>query len=387
MYNVKTLNKISPMGLAVLDKNKYAVSDECEAPDAILVRSAKMHDYTFNPELLCIGRAGAGTNNIPVDRCAQEGIVVFNSPGANAEAVKELALCALLLASRDIAGGIKWVDSIASPENDVAAMVEKGKSQFVGPEILGKKLGIIGLGAIGAKLANAAIALGMTVYGYDPFISVDGAWKLSSEIIHTSDVDTIYQECDYISIHVPYTEKTKHTINAETIGKMKDGVRVLNLARAELVDDDAMLAALESGKVARYVTDFPNNKTAGAKGVVAIPHLGASTPESEDNCALIAAKEIVDYVENGNITNSVNMPAAVLPRSGSVRVCVIHKNVPEMIAKITGAVSAAGLNIENMLNASRGDYAYTIIDTNGNADPLNDSIKAVNGVIRVRVIA
>jgi len=387
MYNVKTLNKISPVGLSVLDKAKYTVCDECEKPDAILVRSAKMHDYSFNPELLCIGRAGAGTNNIPVDRCAQEGIVVFNSPGANAEAVKELALCALFLASRDIAGGIKWVDSIASPENDVAAMVEKGKSQFVGPEILGKKLGIIGLGAIGAKLANAAIALGMTVYGYDPFISVDGAWKLSSEIIHTGDVDTIYQECDYISIHVPYTEKTKHTINADTIAKMKDGVRVLNLARAELVDDDAMLAALESGKVARYVTDFPNNKTPGAKGVIAIPHLGASTPESEDNCAFIAAKEIVDYIENGNITNSVNMPAAVLPRSGSVRVCVIHKNVPEMIAKITGAVSAAGLNIENMLNASRGDYAYTIIDTNGNSDVLDASIMAVNGVIRVRTIA
>ncbi|MBQ8975642.1 MAG: phosphoglycerate dehydrogenase [Oscillospiraceae bacterium] len=386
MYNIKTLNKISPVGLSVLDRSKYAVSDECEAPDAILVRSAKMHEMVFNPELLCIGRAGAGTNNIPVDRCAQEGIVVFNSPGANAEAVKELALCALLLASRDIAGGIRWVDSIASPENDVAAMVEKGKSKFVGPEILGKKLGIIGLGAIGAKLANAATALGMTVYGYDPFISVDGAWRLSSEVIHTNDMDTIFAECDYISIHVPYNDKTKHTINAETIAKMKDGVRLLNLARGELVDDDAIIEAIKSGKVARYVTDFPNNKTAGVEGIVAIPHLGASTPESEDNCAFVAAKEIVDYIENGNITNSVNMPAAVLPRSGDVRVCVIHKNVPEMISKITGAVSAAGLNIENMLNASRKDFAYTIIDTNGNSDALCNSINAIDGVIRVRVI-
>jgi D-3-phosphoglycerate dehydrogenase len=386
MFNVKTLNKISPVGLNVLDKAKYTVSDECENPDAILVRSTKMHDYTFNPELLCIARAGAGTNNIPVDRCAEEGIVVFNSPGANAEAVKELALCALFLASRDIVGGIKWVSSIAAPENDVAAMVEKGKSKYVGPEILGKKLGIIGLGAIGAKLANDASALGMTVYGYDPFLSVDAAWHLSSGIIHATDVDTIYKECDYISIHVPYTPQTKHTINAETIAKMKDGVRILNLARAELVDDDALLEGLASGKVARYVTDFPNNKTAGVDGIVAIPHLGASTPESEDNCAFIAAKEIVDYVENGNIVNSVNMPAATLPRSGKVRLCVIHKNIPEMIAKITSAVSASGLNIENMLNASRKDYAYTIIDLNDNCDKLIPAVQAVEGVIRARTI-
>ncbi len=386
MFNVKTLNKISPVGLAVLDKAKYNVDDDCVNPDAILVRSAKMHDYVFNPELLCIGRAGAGTNNIPVDRCAEEGIVVFNSPGANAEAVKELAICALLLASRDIAGGIRWVDSIAKPENDVAAMVEKGKSKFVGPEILGKKLGIIGLGAIGAKLANAASRLGMTVYGYDPFISVDGAWQLRSNIIHTGDLDDLYAACDYISIHIPYTEKTRHTIDAEAISKMKDGVRLLNLARAELVDDDALLEALASGKVALYVTDFPNNKTAGVEGVVAIPHLGASTPESEDNCAFIAAREIVDYVENGNITNSVNMPFAVLSRSGSVRVCVIHRNIPDMIAKITGAVSAAGLNIENMLNAGRGNYAYTILDTNGSSEGLADAIGKIEGVIRVRII-
>ena len=387
MYNVKTLNKISPVGLAVLDKNKYAVSDECEAPDAILVRSAKMHDYTFNPELLCIGRAGAGTNNIPVDRCAQEGIVVFNSPGANAEAVKELALCALLLASRDIAGGIKWVDSIASPENDVAAMVEKGKSQFVGPEILGKKLGIIGLGAIGAKLANAAIALGMTVYGYDPFISVDGAWKLSSEIIHTSDVDTIYQECDYISIHVPYTEKTKHTINAETIGKMKDGVRVLNLARAELVDDDAMLAALENGKVARYVTDFPNNKTAGAKGVVAIPHLGASTPESEENCASMAARELSEYLLTGNIRNSVNFPNVEMARGGVARLAILHRNVPNMLSNILTLLGKEGANIENMVNKSKGEYAYTLIElSQAITGETLDHVRNIDGVLRLRII-
>ncbi|MBR4745005.1 MAG: 3-phosphoglycerate dehydrogenase [Oscillospiraceae bacterium] len=380
MYNIKTLNNISQVGLDVLT-DKYAVSPDCDAPDAILVRSAKMHDYVFNPELLCIARAGAGVNNIPLDRCAEKGIVVFNTPGANANSVKELVLCALLLASRDVVGGIEWVRSIAGTE-DVAGQVEKGKSAFVGPELLDKKLGVIGLGAIGARIANDAVALGRKVYGYDPYLSVDAAWRLSSRVVHALDVDTIYANCDYITIHVPYMAATKHTINAEAIAKMKDGVRIINLARGELVDDEAILPALESGKVARYVTDFPNDRTAGAKGVIAIPHLGASTPESEDNCAVMAANEIMDYLENGNISNSVNMPRAFLPPTGNPRAGIIHRNVPEMLAKITSAVS--GTNIEHMVNAGRGDYAYTLLDLAAIPDGLVEKLKAIDGVIRVR---
>ena len=380
MYKIKTLNKISKVGLAVLT-DRYAVSDDFADPDAILVRSAKMHDYVFNPELLCIARAGAGVNNIPCDRCAEEGIVVFNTPGANANSVKELVLCALLLASRDVVGGVEWVKGIAGTP-DVAAQVEKGKSAFVGPELLGKKLGVIGLGAIGARIANDAAHLGMKVYGYDPYLSVDAAWRLSSRVYHATDMDTIYANCDYITIHVPYMPATKHTINAEAIAKMKDGVRIINLARGELVDDEAMLAALASGKVARYVTDFPNDVTAGAKGVIAIPHLGASTPESEDNCAVMAANEIMDYLENGNISNSVNMPRAFLPPSGNPRISIIHKNIPEMLAKITTAVS--GTNIEHMVNAGRGDIAYTLLDLAAIPDGLVGKLQAIDSVIRVR---
>lgn len=386
MYKVKTLNKISKIGLNVFT-DKYTVSDDCENPDAILVRSAKMHDMEFNPELLCIARAGAGTNNIPCDRCAEEGIVVFNTPGANANSVKELVVCALLLASRDIVGGIKWVDSIAGTE-DVAGQVEKGKSAYVGPEITGKALGVIGLGAIGAKVANDAVRLGMKVYGYDPYISVEAAWRLSAGVIHATDLDTIFRECDYITIHVPYMESTKHTINAQAIEKMKNGVRIINLARAELVDDDAIIKAIEEGKVARYVTDFPNNKTAGVPGIVAIPHLGASTPESEDNCAVMAANEIIDYLENGNIVNSVNMPAAHLPVTGDPRICVFHQNVPDMIAKITSLISSNGINIENMVNASKkgAKYAYTLLDVLQVPDGIEDALKAIEGVMRVRTI-
>lgn len=384
MYKIKTLNKISKIGLDVF-KDNYTVADNIEAPDAILVRSAKMHDYTFNPELLCIARAGAGTNNIPCDRCAEEGIVVFNTPGANANSVKELVICAMLLASRDVVGGIEWVNSIAGTE-DVAAQVEKGKSAYVGPELMGKTLGVIGLGAIGARIANDAIDLGMKVYGYDPYLSVDAAWRLSAGVMHATDLDTIYKNCDYITIHVPYMESTKHTINAEAISKMKDGVRIINLARAELVDDDAIIAAIKDGKVARYVTDFPNNKTAGVKGIVAIPHLGASTPESEDNCAVMAANEIMEYIESGNITNSVNMPRAVLPQTGDPRVCIIHKNIPEMIAKITAKVSANGTNIENLVNAGKGGIAYTMLDVQSVPDGLKDAIMSIDGVIRVRII-
>lgn len=384
MYNVKTLNKISKVGLQELT-DKYTVSDDCANPDAILVRSAKMHDYTFNPELLCIARAGAGTNNIPCDRCAEEGIVVFNTPGANANSVKELVICALLLASRNVVGGIEWVKSIAGTE-DVAAQVEKGKSAFVGPELLGKTLGVIGLGAIGARIANDAIELGMKVYGYDPYLSVDAAWRLSAGVMHATDLDTIYANCDYITIHVPYMASTKHTINAEAISKMKNGARIINLARAELVDDDAIIPALESGKISCYVTDFPNDKTAGAKGVIAIPHLGASTPESEDNCAVMAANEIRDYLENGNILNSVNMPRAFLPPTANPRIGIIHKNIPEMLAKITAAVSANGTNIEHMVNAGRGDYAYTLLDLSAIQEGLAHTLRTIEGVIRVRVV-
>ena len=384
MYKVKTLNKISKIGLNAFS-DKYEYGDELAGAEAILVRSAKMHDMQFEKELLCIARAGAGTNNIPCDRCADEGIVVFNTPGANANSVKELVIGALILASRDVVGGIKWVDSIAA-EGDVAAKVEKGKSAFVGPELLGKSLGVIGLGAIGARIANDAVSLGMKVYGYDPYLSVDAAWGLSAGVIHATDLDMLFKNSDYITIHVPYMESTKHTINADAISKMKDGVRIINLARAELVDDDAMLAALADGKVARYITDFPNDKTAGVPGIVAIPHLGASTPESEDNCAVMAANEIMDYVENGNIVNSVNFPKVVLPRSGFPRICIIHKNIPEMIAKISSALSSRGVNIEHMVNAGKKTVAYTILDVNEVPENADKAINAIDGVIRARVI-
>ena len=388
MYEIKCLNKISETGLAHLDAGRYRVSDDCANPDAILVRSAKMQGTAWNPELLCIGRAGAGVNNIPTDECAREGIVVFNTPGANAGAVKELALCALFLASRDVVGGIEWCRTIADKGADIPALVEKGKSAFVGPEIAGKTLGVIGLGAIGARIAHDAIDLGMKVYGYDPYLSVEAAWHLSSHILCASDLDELYAKCDYITIHVPYLPATRHTLNAEAFAKMKDGVRILNLARGELVCDEDMAAALESGKVARYVTDFPNATVLAAKNVIAIPHLGASTPESEDNCAVMAVRQVMDYLENGNIQNSVNIPSAVLPRSGGKRVCVIHMNVPDMLARITSLLSAAGANIENMLNAGRkgNPYAYTIIDVDSVPDTIRKELAAIDGVIRTRVL-
>ena len=389
MYNVQLLNNIKSKKLGTFDNAKYNVSPEVEKPEALMLRSAKIHDMEFNPELLCIARAGAGVNNIPIDRCAEEGIVVFNTPGANAGAVKELVICALFLASRDIVGGINWVKSVVSEGDDIPALVEKQKSKFVGPEILGKSLGVIGLGAIGAKIADAALGLGMKVYGYDPYISVESAWHLSSAIRRADDLDAIYKRCDFISINVPYMEATKQFINKESIAKMKPGVRIINAARAELVNDDDMIEALESGQVSSYVTDFPNAKTAGAKGVIAIPHLGASTPESEDNCVSMAADEIIDYIENGNIIHSVNMPAAVLPRiAGDPRLCVIHDNIPDIISKITGAVSSSGATIENMLNAStKGKVpSYTILDINKVPDGLKNAIQKIDGVTRVRIL-
>ena len=388
MYKIKTMNKISPKGLALLPADRFVVGDDVQSEDGILVRSAKMHDYAFPENLRAIARAGAGTNNIPIDRCSEAGIVVFNTPGANANAVKELVICAMLIASRDVLGGSAWVREQAMTEGvDVAAAVEKGKSAFVGPEIYRKTLGVIGLGAIGALVANIALSLGMEVYGYDPYLSVDAALRLDRHVHVVKDPDVLYQNADYVTIHVPYMDSTKETINAESLAKMKDGVRVINLARGELVNDDDMIAALESGKVACYVTDFPNNKITLAKHVVAIPHLGASSPESEENCAVMAAQELSDYLENGNIKNSVNLPNVEMARSGALRLGIIHRNIPAMLANITMLLSKEGVNVENMTNKSTGDYAYTMVDVSAEVDEkVIGEIKTIPGILRVRVI-
>ena len=388
MFRIKTMNKIAQVGLNQFPAD-YQVGDSVEGEEGILVRSAKLHDYPFPDTLWGIARAGAGTNNIPVAECAQKGIVVFNTPGANANGVKELVLAALLMASRDLVGGVEWVKAqAATPDTDVAAAVEKGKSAFVGPELYRKTLGVIGLGAIGALVANAALSLGMEVYGYDPFLSVDTALRLDRHVHVVKDVAELYRVSDYVTIHVPYTPDTRHTINGDTIAAMKDGVRVVNLARGELVDDEAMMAALESGKVARYVTDFPNNTITLAPNVVPIPHLGASTPESEDNCAIMAAQQLRDFLENGNIKNSVNFPNVEMERSGVQRLCIIHRNIPAMLANITAQLSGDGVNVENMTNKSRGDFAYTLVDV-GSAveESVIDDIRAIDGIIRVRVIS
>ena len=387
MFTVKTMNKIADKGLAVLGDG-YTVGDDIMNEDGILVRSAKLHEYPFPEKLRAIARAGAGTNNIPVERCSEAGVVVFNTPGANANAVKELVICALLLASRDVLGGSAWVrEQAAAGDVDVAAAVEKGKAAFVGPEIYHKALGVIGLGAIGVLVANAAVSLGMEVYGYDPYLSVDTALRLDRHVHVVKDVADLYRAADYVTIHVPYMDSTCHTINADSLGMMKDGVRVVNLARGELVDDEAMIAALESGKVACYVTDFPNNTITLAKNVVAIPHLGASSPESEENCAVMAARQLKDYLENGNIKNSVNFPNVEMDRSGVQRLCLIHKNIPAMLANITLQLSKDGINVENMTNTSRGDYAYTLVDLGSPAEEaaLAD-IRAIPGIIRLRVV-
>ena len=387
MYQVKCLNKISPLGTRRLGEN-YHVGEDVENPDAILVRSAAMHDMEFNKNLLAIARAGAGTNNIPVERCVQEGIVVFNTPGANANAVKELVIAALLLTSRKIVPGIEWAGTLKGKGDEVGKLVEKGKSSFVGPEIAGKTLGVVGLGAIGILVANAAEALGMKVMGYDPFLSVEGAWGLSSNTQRALTLEEIYANCDYISLHVPLTPDTKEMINAATIAQMKEHVRILNFARGDLVNNTDLLKALSDGKVAAYATDFPNDALLGVENVLAIPHLGASTPESEDNCACMAADEIKDYLENGNIKNSVNLPNVSMPReNGAKRVCIIHQNIPNMISTLTGVLANIGVNIENMQSKSKKEYAYTILDVTGNVN--DDTVKAINdndGIIFVRVI-
>ena len=383
MYNVKLYNKISKVGLDDLDPAKYTCSEDFEDYDAVLVRSAKLHDVEFPKNLKCIARAGAGVNNIPTDRCAEQGIVVFNTPGANANAVKELVVCALLLASRKVVQGANWVKSLAGTP-DIGPAAEKGKATYAGPEIAGKRLGVIGLGAIGVKVANAAVGLDMEVWGYDPFLSVDGALALSRSVKHVTELDQIFANCDYITIHVPLNADTRNTISAEAIEKMKDGVRIINLARGELVDTKAMAAALESGKVAAYVSDFASDEILAQENAVTLPHLGASTPESEDNCAKMAVKEIRDYLETGTIRNSVNFPNLKVPYEGGYRICMIHRNIPNMIASITSAVKS---NIETMGNRSRGDYAYTIIDiADQPTEEILGALRAIDGMISVRTI-
>ena len=361
MKNILLMNKIAKVGTDVFDRNEYAVGDAVENPVAMMVRSAALHEVEFGRDLLAIARCGAGVNNIPVDRCAEQGIVVFNTPGANANGVKELAICALMLASRDIVGGVEWAKTLTP---DVAKSVEKGKSAYGGCEIAGKTLGVIGLGAIGGLVANAAHHLGMEVLGCDPYITVNAAWSLSRSIEKAATYDEIYEKADYITLHVPATPTTKNMINRDTIAKMRDGVRIINLARADLVDAEALKEALASGKVAAYVTDFPTEATQGVKGIVSIPHLGACTEESEDNCAVMAAHELDEFLKTGNVKNSVNYPNVQLPVTpGTHRLCVMHKNIPNTLSYITSQVSASGINIENMANGSKGDYAYTIVET------------------------
>lgn len=386
MFQIHSLNRISPKGTDVFTEN-YAHTDDLTEADAILVRSAAMHDMQFSDKLQAIARAGAGVNNIPLEKCAEQGVVVFNTPGANANGVKELTLCGMLLGCRDVIGGINWVQEIKN-DGDVAKKVEKGKGQFAGFELVNKKLGVIGLGAVGGPLANAAAKLGMQVYGCDPYISIDAAWHLDSNIIHVKTREEIYETCDFISVHVPLLDSTKHMINRESLARMKDGVVILNFARDLLVDDDAMEEALASGKVRRYVTDFPNDRTAGMKGVIAIPHLGASTVESEDNCAVMAVKQIMNYLENGNIVNSVNFPNCDMGRCMSAgRIAILHKNIPNSLGQFTSAVAGENVNIAGLRNASRGEYAYTMLDVDQEvSDGVIAALSAISGVLRVRKI-
>ena len=386
MYKILTLNKISENGLKKFPET-YTYSSEEANPDAILVRSASMHEMEFDANTKAIARAGAGVNNIPLDRCSEKGIVVFNTPGANANAVKELVLCAMLMSSRKIVSALDWVKTLKGNGAEVSKMVEKGKSAFAGPEIKGKKLGVIGLGAIGVLVANAADALGMEVYGYDPYLSVDAAWSLSRTIHHAASQDEIFKNCDYITLHVPLTPDTKEVICKKNIDMMKDNVRIMNFARGDLVKNEDLLEALNNSKVAAYATDFASDELIGAPGVIIMPHLGASTPESEDNCAVMAVAEIRDFLENGNITHSVNLPDVAVPRTGRTRITIIHKNVPNVISKITTTVADENINIDNMVNKSRGEYAYTMLDTD--ADVSEEAIAAITQLeetVKVRVI-
>lgn len=385
MYKINCLNPIAKVGTKLLTDN-YTLTDNFAEADAALVRSASVHELELPDSLEAIARAGAGVNNIPLDKCAQKGIVVFNTPGANANGVKELVIAGMLMASRDLVGGVKWVEANKDDEN-IVKDVEKAKKAFAGGEIKGKKLGVIGLGAIGVQVANTAINLGMDVYGYDPYISVDAAWKLSRHIIHIESLDAICENCDFITIHVPALPSTKGMISEDALSKMKDGVVVLNFARDVLVDEDAMSKALESGKVKKYVTDFPNPKSVHMKNVLVLPHLGASTEESEDNCAAMAVQELMDYLENGNIKNSVNYPACDLGDRSGTRLAIFNRNVPNMIGQFASTLAEAGINIPSMTNQSKGDLAYTLMDVEGNiTDAVLDKLMAIQGVFKIRVI-
>ena len=387
MFKIKTMNTISESGLSYLAKRGCQAGPEVENPEGMLIRSADLHGYGMNEELLAIARAGAGFNNIPIEDCAEKGIVVFNSPGANAEAVKEQEMMSLIMASRDVLGAIDWVRSIADRGEEIPKLVEKGKSAFTGPELMGKTLGVIGLGAIGALVANLALEFGMEVYGYDPFMSVDAAWRLSREVKHAERLEEILTVSDYISVNVPYNEGTHHMLSDKQFAMMKTGVRIVNESRAEVIDDIAMTAALDSGKVGKYVTDFPNETILKAPNVIALPHIGACTPESEERCAEMAARELYDYLENGNIRNSVNLPDATLPRMGVCRLCVLHRNVPRMLTRILDYISERSINVEHMINKPRGEYAYTIIDLGKKIGPKTaDAIRSMPDILRVRVI-
>ncbi len=384
MFKILTLNKIAACGTDLFDRSKYTVADAEAEPDGIMVRSANMLEEKFAPTLKAIARAGAGVNNIPVDRCSEEGICVFNTPGANANAVKELVIAGLLLTSRKIPAAIDWAKTLKGKGDEVSKLVEKGKAAFAGPEIMGKTLGIIGLGAIGVKVANTALSLGMEVVGYDPFLSVNAALSLKPSVKVVKTLDEVYAASDYITLHLPYNKDTKDTVCADSLAKMKDGVRILNFARGELVNTDDILSALGSGKCAAYITDFPNDALIGVEGVTAVPHLGASTPESEDNCAVMAAQELIAYLEHGTVKNSVNLPDCELAKTADCLVCVIHKNVPTLINQITGAISACGGNIENIASKSKKDWAYTMLDVTGAVAPAD--IEKIDGVSGVRVL-
>lgn len=387
MYHIQALNKISAAGLKRFDPEHYQVSDSQTNPEGIMVRSAKLLDMDFPSELLAIARAGVGVNNIPIERCSEAGIAVFSTPGANANAVKELVLCAMLIGSRDIPGALNWVREQAASGVEVSTVVEKGKSAFVGPEIFRKTLGVVGLGAIGSLVANAAIQLGMDVYGYDPFLSVDAALRLDHHIHIVKDIRDLYKRSDYVTFHIHCTDQTRGMVDADAIASMKRGIRVINLARGEIVQDDAMIPALETGRVAAYITDFPNNRLLAAPHVVAMPHLGASTPESEQNCAVMAADELKDYLETGNVRNSVNLPAVSMTPSGVMRLCILHKNVPGMLANITTLFGRDGVNVENLSNKSKGDWAYTMVDLAAHiGDDVLQDVRAMEHVVRVRAI-
>ena len=386
-FRIQIMNHIAERGIAALVERGCTVGKDVPDPQGILLRSADLHDYPFGDSLLVIARSGAGTNNIPLKACCEKGIVVFNSPGANAEAVKELIICSMVMSSRDVLGSIDWVKSLKDKGDEIPALVEKGKAAFSGPELTGKTLGVIGLGAIGSQIANIAVKLGMNVIGFDPYLSVDAAWRLSRSVQHAVDVDEIFIKSDYISINVPFTESTKHMLDAAAFRKMKQGVRVINESRAEVVDDDAMLEALASGKVGKYITDFPNKKLIGVENVICMPHLGACTPESEERSSVMAAHEMYDYLVNGNIKNSVNFPDATLERMGTSRLCILHFNKPTMLNQFLQIACSTGLNVENMINKAYRDYAYAMIDLNGELSKEQvEALKSIPDVIRVRVV-